>query len=44
MLLREKREEILEKCNWDIRDVKNYLISHFDLPKGYDFSREKKEV
>ena len=42
MLLREKRKEILEKCNWDIRDVKNYLISHFDLPKGYDFSREKK--
>ena len=44
MLLKEKRTEILKKCNWDIRDVRNYYISHYGLPKRFDFSREKKKL
>lgn len=41
-LLLQKMEEILELCNYDIRDSVDYLKSEFNLPKGYVLTREKK--
>ncbi len=42
LLLKQKLLEILELCNDDLRDVREYLISEFDLPKGYPLTREIK--
>ena len=42
LLLKQKMLEILELCNDDLRDVREYLISEFDLPKGYPLTREMK--
>ena len=42
LLLQQKMQEILELCNDDLRDVREYLISEFNLPKGYSLTREMK--
>ena len=42
LLLQQKFLEILELCNDDLLDVKEYLISEFNLPKGYSLNREMK--
>ena len=35
--------EICKNCNNDLRDIKNYLISHFQLPQNTDISREMRD-
>ena len=41
-LLQQKMLEILELCNYDVRDSVDYLKGEFNLPKGYVLTREKK--
>ena len=41
-LLRQKMLEILELCNFDLRDSVDYLKGEFNLPKGYVLTRERK--
>lgn len=41
-LLQQKMLEILEFCNFDVRDSVDYLKSEFNLHKGYVLTREKK--
>lgn len=42
-LLKQKMLEICEICNYDWRDIKNYLISELNLSKGVDLTREKQK-
>lgn len=42
LMLREIMTAICEKCNDDIRDIKEYLKARYHLPVGYDFSRDMK--
>lgn len=43
LLAKIMRIKILKECNLDLKDVKNYYISFFNLPKNFDFTREKKK-
>jgi len=42
-LAKMMRIEILKECNQDLKDVKNYYVSHFNQPNNFDFSREKRK-
>lgn len=41
-ILKDKMAEICELCNSDLRDIKEYLKTKYNLPKNIDLSKDMK--